>query len=483
MVNRMAEAPTSSGLTNLLTNMIPPPARSIQFFDGGDDAISPPPSSASSASVSSAASSPLIVARKASGESQHVLLSSSSSDTTNTGVGDRSIGEPLPASGIDPTSAGPLAFRPVSPGVTCQDKQLTFRQSQRRDFWVLENYLIANKSFRCNESITYTTHGDFSFMDNLEPLLERWQGPVSLAVYAPGDDFARTVRSMLYYRDCRKNTLVRDFVTFHVFFNLGHIPATLDNPDQIALKKGDCSIKLNWGEDFQTYKKVKKLTYPVNIARNVARLNAQTHFVFPSDIELYPSPGLIPQFLSMVKRDDGPGFRTKPRVYVNSIFEIHKNTSLPNDKAELVSLLNKGLVIPFHKQVCPQCHSIPYAKKWLTAKIQPALNVFRVGKRHSPYQHWEPIYIGTNQEPLYDERLTWEGRSDKMLQGYKLCVMDYEFHILDNAFLIHRPGIKTKVKLNSTIDKEKVSIQTKLIRKSLLPQAKKLYGERKGCEM
>ena len=40
--------------------------------------------------------------------------------------------------------------------------------------------------------------------------------------------------------------------------------------------------------------------------------------------------------------------------------------------------------------------------------------------------------------PRYEERLTWEGRSDKMDQALKLCLMDYEFHILDNAFLIHR---------------------------------------------
>ena len=61
------------------------------------------------------------------------------------------------------------------------------------------------------------------------------------------------------------------------------------------------------------------------------------------------------------------------------------------------------------------------------------------GKRETPYNRWEPIYIGTNevqpyhnipskydsldslydtlcQEPTYDERLTWEGRSDKMVQ-------------------------------------------------------------------
>ena len=44
------------------------------------------------------------------------------------------------------------------------------------------------------------------------------------------------------------------------------------------------------------------------------------------------------------------------------------------------------------------------------------MHVFHVGKRNPPYQHWEPIYIGTHQDPLYDERLSWEGRSDKMTQ-------------------------------------------------------------------
>ena len=87
------------------------------------------------------------------------------------------------------------------------------------------------------------------------------------------------------------------------------------------------------------------------------------------------------------------------------------------------------------------------------------------------------------QEPLYDERLSWEGRSDKMVQGYKLCALDYEFHILDNAFLIHRPGIKTPKTLHSTIDDKKVAAQNSLIRKTLYPQIKKLYGARKGCEM
>ena len=36
-------------------------------------------------------------------------------------------------------------------------------------------------------------------------------------------------------------------------------------------------------------------------------------------------------------------------------------------------------------------------QEWLEAKIKPGLNVLHVGKRIKPFQHWEPIYIGTNQ--------------------------------------------------------------------------------------
>ena len=110
------------------------------------------------------------------------------------------------------------------------------------------------------------------------------------------------------------------------------------------------------------------------------------------------------------------------------------------------------------------------------------LHVFHTGKRNPPYQHWEPIYIGTHDDPLYDERLSWEGRSDKMTQGYQLCVMDYDFNILNNAFLIHRPGIKTAKSSKTQIDKVKVAAQNDFIKKIIMPELKQLYGTRKGCE-
>ena len=132
----------------------------------------------------------------------------------------------------------------------------------------------------------------------------------------------------------------------------------------------------------------------------------------------------------------------------------------------------------FHKAVCSQCHRIPHSKEWLEEKPKEGMEVTYVAKRIKPFQHWEPIYIGTNEEPLYDERLSWEGRSDKMVQGYKLCALDYEFHILNNAFLIHRPGIKTKKTLHSAIDNKKIAAQaTKALSESAHADISKLRSK------
>lgn len=44
------------------------------------------------------------------------------------------------------------------------------------------------------------------------------------------------------------------------------------------------------------------------------------------------------------------------------------------------------------------------------------MGIFHIGKRMGYFVHWEPIYIGTHADPHYDERLSWEGKSDKMTQ-------------------------------------------------------------------
>jgi len=167
-------------------------------------------------------------------------------------------------------------------------------------------------------------------------------------------------------RNCVNDSkLVRDYVTFHLYFPYKHRPKgnVLDS-DAAALLNADCSQPPPTSEN--TYRKIHSMTYPVNVGRNIARESANSHYIFPSDIELYPNPKLIPSFLDMITRGDQEEAlrRPNPRLFVSSIFEIQEGHELPETKEELLNLLKTNVVIPFHKMVCSQCHAIPKAKEW-----------------------------------------------------------------------------------------------------------------------
>lgn len=86
------------------------------------------------------------------------------------------------------------------------------------------------------------------------------------------------------------------------------------------------------------YKNEKKLLYPVNVGRNIARESAPTFYVFASDIELYPNPNLPAKFLEMIRRRDQPAlYKPNPKVFVLSIFEVDEKNQPPNNKTHLVS--------------------------------------------------------------------------------------------------------------------------------------------------
>lgn len=111
--------------------------------------------------------------------------------------------------------------------INCVSGQTRRSLEARGKFWVLYNYVLPTVRFRCNETVTYTTHADYSYLDNLEMLVERWNAPVSLAVYAPGHDFDVSLRTIAYLRSC-KGLGIRKFVTFHVFFDAEHFPDKVD---------------------------------------------------------------------------------------------------------------------------------------------------------------------------------------------------------------------------------------------------------------
>lgn len=364
----------------------------------------------------------------------------------------------------------------------CKDILQKPSLQQKGEYWVLYNYAISEHQFLCAESITYTTHGDYSFLDNIEPLVTRWQGPISIALYAPGDDLQPTVDSIRYLRQCRPE-IIRNFVTFHVYFINSHMPKSIPSKEYLQ-EAYDCSIPPPFANVNVTnmYKTINELLYPVNVGRNIARLAAQTHFILPSDIELYPSKGVIKKFLAMIARNEVPLTNsTNPRVFPLVLFEVNADQVVPENKTRLQEMLRNRTAIPFHKYVCPNCHNVPNGKEWVHTPENNEINVFFIGKRQKHYGSWEPIFIGTNAVPFYEERQSWEGKSDKMTQGYALCVLDYDFMILDNAFLVHRPGIK-HYKGDPARDRI-VGRTFSLIHRTIIPELKILYGVREGCHV
>lgn len=66
-----------------------------------------------------------------------------------------------------------------------------------------------------------------------------------------------------------------------------------------------------------------------------------------------------------------------------------------------------------------------------------------------------------------------------LLQAFAMCTLDYEFHILYNAFLIHEPGIKT-VFWNERRDRH-APTNLHLMLNVIKPEIKRMYGSRFDC--
>lgn len=243
-----------------------------------------------------------------------------------------------------------------------------------------------------------------------------------------------------YVRQCLpESQLIRDYVTFHIFLPQNDMPSS-----RIPLNEREAQ---NWPYDCEEYgafyeyapregmyKTMTNMTFPINVARNIARRAANTYFILASDIELYPSLGFIDQFLRMaINNISSVLSEQKPRVFPLPVFEVQSNASIPNTKEQLVHMLQTNMAITFHKNVCPKCHEVPEQDQWIRSNVTTSnkLEVFTVAKRKGKFVSWEPFYVSDNREPLFDERFAWEGNG---INAYK--IMPCAFGTLSTIYCI-----------------------------------------------
>lgn len=193
--------------------------------------------------------------------------------------------------------------------------------------------------------------------------------------------------------------------------------------DEVLKAPINCDEPAPYTQPRQLYNVEKNLTYPINVGRNIAREAALTHYVFVCDIELYPSPDVPKKFLEMIAENPLTLNPAGLNVFPLSIFEIDARYEVPGNKTELLKLIQKKIVIRFHENICSKCHRIPKATEWETTDESDGLGVFHIEKRIGEFKFWEPIFIGTNNDPFYDERLNWDGKREKMPQVSDLSSM------------------------------------------------------------
>ncbi|XP_031844959.1 beta-1,4-glucuronyltransferase 1 isoform X1 [Nomia melanderi] len=304
---------------------------------------------------------------------------------------------------------------------------------EKSPYRVLPFVLVGTEERDKLPQVTLCTHATADHVYGIVELARRWEGPLSLAIFTPGLDAGTAVA--LLDRACRCEPEMYK-VSVHLVFPTSRPPAL----GQATRIQGDCAASDLQRGDAETERKQIAMTYPINVVRNVARMQANTSRVLVTDIELLPSEKLASGFMEMVRgRPPKTGI-----VFVLPVFEIESHRQPPSTKKQLLLATKAGIAVYFHRFLCSHCQRFPGLTRWMLRSDPGKVRPLIITKREYPHHRWEPVFIGTRDDPFYTEDMSWEGRQDKMTQMFEMCLLNYRLVILDGAFLVHTPGIKRK---------------------------------------
>lgn len=306
-------------------------------------------------------------------------------------------------------------------------------------------------------------------------MVHHWTGPVSVALYAAGDEWPLVQAYVRYLRRCYAP--VRERVAFHAAFPADRLPES--SPDQLMEILGseahlDCfrpepSLKeLMRQRTPESVRWRMRHGYPQNHMRNLARKACQTEYVFLVDVDVVPSLGLaqgLNDFLLKAKctapsvgpappvlpKTRGAGHGPPPGqqqqqqpqcAYVIPTFELDERVRFPRNKSDLIRLAGKGLARPFHHKVFIYNQFATNFSRWQSehdadsAAVHVAYNVTNFEFLY------EPFYVARDTMPPHDERFMGYGYT-RNTQVYEMFVAGVQFQVLSPAFSVHW-GLQSK---------------------------------------
>ncbi|KAF5302426.1 hypothetical protein FQR65_LT08515 [Abscondita terminalis] len=294
-----------------------------------------------------------------------------------------------------------------------------------------DKYVELNKKF----SVCLATQTSLERMFSLVQVSKNWPGPISVAVFAAGEDELNLVLLyILYLRKCFPN--IQERVTFHLTLPKNRLPSNIQI-DMQSLKYEGCMNPENTLQRLllkrspATDKWKIKNPYPQNHLRNLARKNCQSSYVFLTDVDIIPSEDLaesLNYFLNKVT------CKTLC-AYVIPTYEIDSRVRFPPNKTELVRLAHKGLARPFHQKVFIYNQFATNFSRWQVVTSED--KTVHVSHPVTNFEFlYEPFYVAPDTAPPHDERFIGYGYT-RNTQVYEMFVAGYEFLVLSPVFTCH----------------------------------------------
>ncbi|XP_028399595.1 beta-1,4-glucuronyltransferase 1-like [Dendronephthya gigantea] len=327
------------------------------------------------------------------------------------------------------------------------------------EYYVHKNFIRAENASSFTE-VVLASHCTGDHLHHLVSLSDIWQGPLSIAVFVPGRSLESTLTTLYILYACF--TKIRQKTTVHL---VHPVNALLNEQDLMFLIRKSGEIKAKCSRALKQIKNAnknlgknydKKVEYPNNLLRNIAKHGVEGRYSLVVDIDMIPNQALYTDFMIFATENnlfvDGNSFYSDKSVFVLPAFEVRSKGAdyMPKDKRELVNLLDEGKVRPFYYDICRKCQRPTDYERW-----QSFVNYDKdmdVGYEIEWQDPWEPFFISPKSAPDYDERFRQYG-FNRISHACELHIAGYQYFVLDRGFLLHR-GFKNKESFHKTKNEE-----------------------------
>lgn len=259
--------------------------------------------------------------------------------------------------------------------------------------------------------VTLVTQCSVNHMHHLMSLAERWNGPISVSIFAPDQQGLVAMEFIMKLFQCVE--AFRYNVSVHLVYPFVQAPV-INTPLVLPTEFSCPSLEKDLQDNKETLTNydLSGIKYPNNLLRNVALSNSRTKYVFTIDIDMLPSSNLHRDFSAFIEshylsQTDKTKVLDDRTVFVVPAFEVKPEFPAPAEKLQLLRLWQNRSLRPFYWETCWKCHRWTDYEAWrnLTLGGSP----LEVGYEVEWQDPWEPFYIAPRTVPNFDERFKQYG--------------------------------------------------------------------------